>query len=384
MNTKSIIKNLINRKIFWGTLIFIGILAKTFLFPLKTGDYICFLEPWMNFIKAHGYADSLKYRFYDYAPSYIYFLIAIAKIGFNPLYAIKILSVLFEYLAAFFIGKIAYQKYKDNLVIWISLAVVPLLPTILLNSSYLSQCDSIYAAFALGSVCFILKKKQFLSVLFLGLAFAFKIQTAVLLPFFFVMLLRGNVRWYYFILIPAVFILSITPVWFFGRAFTELLNIYLSQADRFRYLTLNFPNIYIWINNDFYEPIRTGGIVLTTALTAYSGWWLSKKHLSFSFESWIKLAFLSAIIIPFILPGMHERYMYLGDILGVLYFLVLRKNIHLPLGILLVSTYSYVRCSRYNGVLPLEPAFFVYLSVIIFTSIDFITGLKKETNENRK
>jgi hypothetical protein len=37
----------------------------------------------------------------------------------------------------------------------------------------------------------------------------------------------------------------------------------------------------------------------------------------------------------------------------------------------------------FNDALPLEPAFFVYLPVIIFTSIDFVTGLKKEGDENR-
>lgn len=143
----------------WLVLICAGVIIKAILLPVKTGDYNFFLEPWINFIKAHGYEHSLKYGFYDYAPSYIYFLIAIAKIGLNPLYSIKIISVIFEYIAAFFIGKIACQKYKNNLMVWISLAIVPLLPTVLLNSSYLSQCDSIYAAFVLGSIYFLLKKR---------------------------------------------------------------------------------------------------------------------------------------------------------------------------------------------------------------------------------
>lgn len=143
-----------------------------------------------------------------------------------------------------------------------------------------------------------------------------------------------------------------------------------------------FPQHLHLDKNDFYEPVRMVGVALTATLTLGAGWWLSRKQFPFSYESWIRLAFLSAIIVPFILPGMHERYMYLGDVLGVLYYLVFRKNIHLPLGILLVSTYSYIRCSRYKDVLPMEPAFFVYLLTIIFTSIYFVTGLKREINEN--
>jgi len=369
------IKNLI-----WIVLIVISLLIKTFLLPVRTGDYIGFLQPWIGFIKSHGYFSSLHYGFYDYTPSYIYILIAITKIGLNPLYSIKIVSIVFEYLAAFFIGKIAFQKVKNNQVIWISLAVIPLLPSILLNSSYLSQCDSIYSAFVMGSIYFIFQRNQFLSVLLLAIAFAFKMQTAFILPFFFVMMLRGNIRWYYFCLIPIIFIISITPTWLYGRPFTDLIKVYIAQTDRFRFLTLNFPNLYIWISNNYYEQVKILGIILTSALTVFTGFWLRRKQIVFSFETWIRLAFLSAIVVPFILPGMHERYMYLGEILGVLYYLVIRKNIHLPIGILLVSFYSYIRCSRFNDILPMAPAFFIYSLIIILTVNDLIKNLKTESN----
>ena len=364
----------------WIALIIIGFIVKIVLLPVQTGDYIGFLQPWIGFIKSHGYFSSLHYGFYDYTPSYIYILIAITKIGLNPLYSIKIVSIVFEYLAAFFIGKIAFQKVKNNQVIWISLVVIPLLPSILLNSSYLSQCDSIYSAFVMGSIYFIFQRKQFLSVLFLAIAFAFKMQTTFILPFFFVMMLRGNIRWYYFCLIPIIFIISITPTWLYGRPFTDLIKVYIAQTDRFRFLTLNFPNLYIWISNNYYEQVKILGIILTSALTVFTGFWLRRKQIVFSFETWIRLAFLSAIVVPFILPGMHERYMYLGDILGVLYYLVIRKNIHLPIGILLVSFYSYIRCSRFNDILPMAPAFFIYSLIIILTVNDLIKNLKTESN----
>ena len=76
---------------------------------------------------------------------------------------------------------------------------------------------------------------------------------------------------------------------------------------------------------------------------------------------------------------MNERYMYLGDISGVLYWLVLRKKPLIPLGIWLISFYSYIRCSRFNDVLPMEPAFFVYFAVLFFTIIDFIQHLENES-----
>ena len=376
---KTTFSEMLLHKRFFYFLLILGVLVKLALFPVRTGDFVGFLQPWLNFIETHGYFSSLKYGFYDYTPSYIYILIIIAKTGLNPLFLVKIVSIVFEYVAAFYIGKLATLKVKSSKIVLISLAVIPLIPTVILNSSYLSQCDSIYSAFVLASVYYLLKKKQLLSVILLGFALAFKMQSIMLLPFFFVMLLKGNIRWYYFLVVPVIFIISLIPAWFFGRPFSELINVYVSQTNHYQFLTMNFPNLYIWINNDFYEPVKVGGVIFTFFFTLISGVWLSSKRFIFDDERWLQLAFLSAILVPFLLPGMHERYMYLGDLLGVLYFMVFRKNIHFTLGILLVSLYSYIRCSRYNDILPMWPAFFVYLSVIVLVIIDFFKSFKRQT-----
>lgn len=381
ISNQQIYKILSSKKVLIS-LIFIGLITKLFLLPVKTGDYIVFLEPWIKFIKTHGYFSSLKFNFYDYTPTYIYVLIFIAKTGLNPLISIKIISILFEYAAAFFIGKIAVLKTRNKTILLSSLAIVPLLPSVILNSSYLSQCDSIYATFVVASLYFILKDRQFLSALLLGIAFAFKMQTAIILPVFFVLMLRKKINWYYFLLIPAIFIISILPTWLYGRNFADLLEVYMLQTNRYPFLTLNFPNIYIWINNAFYDPVKLIGIVFTTILTIVGGLVLSNKKYNFSFEQWIRFAFLSSIVVPFILPGMHERYMYLGDILGILYFLVLKRNIHLPLAIASVSFYSYIRCSRFNETLPMYPVFAVYFLVVILVASEFIITLKHDSRKN--
>ena len=366
---------------FWIALIVVGILLKLILFPFETGDYWFFLHPWINFIKEHGYFSSLQYKFYNYAPSYIYILVLIAKTGLNPLYSIKIASVLFEYLLAFFIGKTICLKYKNKLFIWISLAVIPLIPSVLANSSYLSQCDSIYSAFTVGSIYFLLKKQPWISALFLGVAFAFKMQTLLLLPFFFVMMLRNHIKFYHFLMIPTVYFVSILPVFFMGRPLDELITVYLTQAGHYKYLTMNFPNLYIWINNDYYEIAKYIGLVVTFLITLFVGILLSRKKYEFTFDRCIQFAFLSAVTTPFLLPGMHERYMYLGDVLGVLYFFIARKNIGFPAGIILVSLYSYVRCSRYHDVLPEAPAFFFYLFILTGIIWDFKRSFKKKTEQ---
>ncbi len=368
-------------KIFYIILILIGVAIKFSLLNIKTGDYVGFLEPWLKFIETNGYEKALRHNFYDYSPAYIYFLVLIAKLGINPLYSVKILSIIFEYILAFFVGKTAQLKTKNNAVVWISMAVIPLLPSILLNSSYLSQCDSIYSTFIMVAIYFSLKEKSFLSVLCLGLSFAFKMQGVFILPFFFIMMLRGKIPFYYFFIIPTVYLISLLPTWYYGRPLSDSLLTYLAQTDRWGFLTMNFPNFYIFIDNSYYEIAKAIGVGITFVFTLLFGLWFAQKKYFFTFDDWIRLAFLSALIIPFLLPGMHERYLYLADVLGILYFLVFRKNIVLPIGVLAISFYSYTRMSRFNEILPMEPAFFIYLLIIIFVSIDFIKSFKASNHE---
>jgi Gpi18-like mannosyltransferase len=363
-------------KYFWLACIFLGLIVKAYFLPLKTGDYVVYLKPWIDFIKAHGYFSALQYDFSNYTPAYLYFLTLVAKIPVDPVFVIKIFSIFFEFLAAYFLGKIICLKYHNSLILWISLAVIPWLPTVMLNSSYLSQCDAIYASFVVGSIFYALKNRQFLSVLLLGVAFAFKMQAVFVLPFFFVLLLRKEIKWYYFLIVPAVYVVSILPAWFFGRSFVELISLYFSQAGYYRLLTMNFPNIYIWFSGADFDTFSVAGILFTVLLTLTVGFWLRSPKITFTIETWIKFIFLSFIVIPFILPGMHERYMYLADIFGLVYLMFFPKKWYLPLGILLVSTYSYIRCSRFNEVLPMQPAFFVYLLVIVLTFYDFVESLK--------
>lgn len=347
-------------------IILLGIALKLTLFPVRLGDYNVYLEPWVNFIKSHGYFNSLQYDFYNYTPPYIFILIVIAKLGFSPLYSIKIVSVIFEYILAYYIGKIIYLKYLDKKWILTSLALVPLIPTVILNGAFWGQCDSIYSTFVVMSFYFLLQKKNFLSLLFLGIAFSFKAQTAFIFPLFFLFFIQGKIKWYYFLLLPFVYVVLVSPAWFFGRNLIDLFMIYVTQSNYFQGLTIYFPNIYVWISDDYYSVGKISGLIVTTLTIVVLGFWLKSAKKDFDLEVIVQIALLSVIITPFLLPGMHERYLYLGDVIAVLYFFVCRKNLQITIGILSVSFYAYLCCSRFKDVLPLWPAFFVYFFVILF------------------
>lgn len=379
-----VLQSLFRNKKFLALLILAGLLIKLLMLPFfpNPGDYTFFLKPWVEFIRSHGYWQAFRFEFANYSPPYLYFLLGIAKQGGEPLIPIKLVSICFEYVAAWFIGRIAYQKYKEDWVRWCALAVVPLLPTVLINSSYWGQCDSVYASFLVGSIYFVLRKRSFLSILFLGISFSFKLQAVLLFPFYFVLLLRNRVKWYYFLLVPAVYLISLLPAYCAGRPLTELLSVFISQSEYYESLSLQFPNLYMWISDDHYETVKWIGILFTFLFTLLMGGLLAKKcRTELTNDYLVRLALLSAVIFPFLLPGMHERYMYVGDLLAVAYIMYFPRKFYNALGIPLISLFSYALCTslnesliRYLGV----PVTIFYICVIGLLIRDFYLSSLKE------
>jgi len=351
----------------WLAVVIIGLILKTLFFPIRLGDYNTYLEPWVEFIKNNGYFASLKFNFYNYSPSYIYILILIAKIGFNSLYIIKIVSIIFEFILAYFAGKILLLKYKNKIVFLISAAIIPLIPTIFINGAYWGQCDVIYTTFVVAGIYYSLINKQLTSTILLAIAIAFKIQAVFILPYYFILLLFGKTKWYYFLTIPIVYLISVLPAWLYGRNITDLFSIYLNQSDYYQSLTMFMPNIYVWFEDADYKTFKSAGIILAAILTIVSGIYLKSKKIVLNHDNLILLAFASLIITPFILPGMHERYLYSGDAFAFVFLFWFKQNIRIPLAIWTVSFYAYLSCSRLKELLPLWPAFFVYLTAIILT-----------------
>ncbi len=352
-------------RLYWLIIIIAVLLLKTLFLPIKLGDYNTYLGPWVEFIKNNGYFASLRYDFYNYSPSYIYILILIAKTGLNSLYMIKIISILFEFVLALYVGKILFLKTKIQMLYWLSAAILPLIPTVFLNGAYWGQCDSIYTTFVVVGIYYSLINKHFISVVLLAVAIAFKAQAVFILPYYFTLLLFGKTKWYYFLTIPIVYFISIMPAWLNGRYLTDLFSIYLNQSDYYQSLTMFMPNIYVWIQDADYSTFKLVGIITTTALTIFSSIYLKYKNFELNIDNLILLAFASVIFTPFILPGMHERYLYLGDVLAFIFLLWSKNNSRIPFAIWTVSFYAYISCSRLKEFLPLWPAFFVYLTAII-------------------
>ena len=335
----------IEKKPFWRyslyLLILLGLAIKIFLFRFQYVDYGFYLSSWMEEIEEMGLSGSLKSGSFNYTPMYIYILGLLTKIDIYTLYSIKIVSVLFEYILAFFIGKLIFLYSKQKHSILLAMAIVPILPTVILNSSFMSQCDSIYACFTIASLYFLFSEKKITAMLLLGIALSFKLQAICVLPFYFVYMLRGNIKWYYFLLIPLVYICSVIPAWISGRPFLDLLTIYASQSSYNVELVKNVPNIYQWLPST--DIVKYIALILICISSILSCLILAKKKYIFSLGTQYQLIFLCFVVYPFFLPGMLERCLYLADVWTLVGVCVSIRYLFPAIGILFISLYSYVR-----------------------------------------
>ena len=377
-------------------LILIGIIAKLSLFQFQYVDYGFYLSAWMSEIEEMGLDGALKDGSFNYTPMYIYILGLLTKIDIYTLYSVKTVSILFEYILAFFIGKLIFLYSKQKYSVLLALAIVPILPSVILNSSFMSQCDSIYACFTVASLYFLFREKKISAMILLGIAFSFKFQTVCILPFYFIYMLKGNIKWYYFLLIPLVYICSVIPAWLSGRPFLDLLTIYVSQSAYNAELVKNVPNIYQWLPAT--DLVKYAALALITIFSMIGCFTLAKKKYIFDLATWYQLIFFSLVAYPFFLPGMLERCMYLADVWTLVVVCISFKNIFPAVGVLFISFYSYVRTlymfsfspqSIYpSGVfsifeyLPWGVMTVLYTLVIIYILKILITFLNSERNKS--
>src|SRR5918998_196022 len=173
----------------WGVGIFLAAVLRFSLFNFETNDYTRFISPWYDFIVSNGGFSALKYNFSDYTPPYLYMLTLATYLPLPKLYAIKLVSILFDFLLAFFVLLIVKLKYESRVVGLFSFFATLFAPTVFFNSALWGQADAIYTSMLLGSIYFAIRRRAFFSLLSFSVALSFKLQAVFLFPLFVVLLL---------------------------------------------------------------------------------------------------------------------------------------------------------------------------------------------------
>ncbi|OLE52588.1 MAG: hypothetical protein AUG51_17585 [Acidobacteria bacterium 13_1_20CM_3_53_8] len=359
----------------FGAGLVLAVMVRVSLFNFQSGDYVSHMTHWYDFIVSHGSFRALGYNFSNYTPPYLYLLALATNLPVQKLYAIKILSIIFDFPLAVFVALVVRLKYEDKLV-WASAFFVTLFaPTVIFNSALWGQTDAIYTMLLLGSIYFLLKERPFASILFLSIAFSFKLQTIFLLPVFFSLTWRKRIHPKMFLLIPAVYILMILPAWMAGRPLGELLVIYMHQGDvNYQALTLNAPNFYQWLP-DSSELFGKFALFFGCAMIYLFCLLAIKSEEVLTDELIIKLSLVSLILVPFFLPSMHERYFFPADVFAIVYAFYFPRYFFVPLAVILSSLLSYFPFLFGQPVIELPKVAILMGIVLTFVVTDLIRTL---------
>ncbi len=326
-------------------ILLLALLLRKQLLPIHSADYNVYLSPWYDFIKSHGGIKALKYNFSNYNEPYLYLLVIATYIPLAKITAIKSISIFFDLVLTGFVYLIVRIRYEKSYLPIIAALIVLFLPTVFINSSLWAQSDSIYTSFTLGGLYFLLRKKPFWAFIFFGAAFAFKLQAIFLFPLFLVLWMVGEIRFRYLFIIPLVYVVAIFPAYLLGRNFVDMLTLYFTQAGYpSNSLSLNAPNLFQLIPVPVQQllPWNHAGVVLTLSVVLILCFVVLASKRKMTSEITLKLALAFVLIVPFLLPEMHERYFYLADILSLVYAFYFPKYFYVPILVQLCSLESYM------------------------------------------
>lgn len=304
----------------------------------QTMDYQAFLSRWYSTLESGGFS-AFKEQFADYNYPYLYLIWVLTVLNIPSLVGIKALSIVFDFVLAFFAYRIVGLRTDRFSLRALAFSVVVLLPSVIANSAYWGQADGIYSAFALGGVYFLLRAQRdgithrayvmnsLWACVFFGVSLSFKLQAVFVLPVLVWLLLRGRLPWYTLAAIPAVFVAAVIPAVAVGAPWSEALSVYLNQTGSYKKLTLGAANLYqlIPIEGDA-TWLAHLGIGLAAGIIALFLAWSLWKRPPVTASSILVVATASAVIVPFMLPAMHDRYFYTVEVLSVVmaFYLPLR------------------------------------------------------------
>ncbi len=282
-------------------------------------DMNVFLLPWFEDMQINGGFRALGEQVGDYNVLYQTIIALMTYLPLNPMTMYKSLSCGFDFLmaltAAFFVcGERKAPKF--GVLFNVIYAVMLFLPTVVLNSAYWGQCDSMYAYCIMASLILLYKDRYPASFLLLGLAFALKLQAVFVLPFY---------LGFYFVkkrFSLAMFLITLGSLWLSGivaylngRELLAPFKVYMSQTDTYQSMYMCSRSFWLMFGNEYGDFGKYA--ILTTLAACGMGFYLmlaKKKRIDTPVTFFNTVVWFSWICI-FFLPAMHERYAYFLDIL---------------------------------------------------------------------
>ena len=294
--------------------------------PNVSGDVKHAVGPWLDTIRSEGFS-ALAGSFANYNPPYLYLLYLGTLTPLNNLEIIKTIAAVFDLALAAGVAAIAFRLRGGAVVAAIAGVGVLLLPEVFLNSAMWGQADGIFTALLVWSAWGVLTKRFTLAWVLFALAFSVKLQAMFFLPWIALAFLVQRHRWRSVLIgVGALLVISV-PALIAGRSIPSLATIYLDQVGEKKLLAVGVANMYQWVPKQFYSTVFPAGLFFAVAIVAllmvlYLRQVPSPEHLG----PWLlRVAAAVGVLVPFILPAMHDRYFYAGGVLTAICVLIDRR-----------------------------------------------------------
>lgn len=360
------------------------VLALAVRFPMlshQTYDYQDFLSPWVQFFRENGGFRALRQPLGDYNVPYLYFLAAFSYLPISELYLIKALSLAFDLLLAFTGARLARRVFGGPYAYPAVFSVLLLLPTVVLNGAYWGQCDSLYASLTLLALADALEDHPARSVIWLGIAFSFKLQTIFLIPLWCILWYSKRLKFRHLCLFPVSYFAAILPALLLGRPLLSILGVYFQQAGQYHdRLTLNAPSLFALIpygaevNADLLAKLGIGAaFLLVLGLLT----WLFFYRRRLTVQHILTAALILSIGVPLFLPYMHDRYFFLADTLSAVWAVSAYRRAPVPVCVQIASYGGYHAYLTLRYAFPM--AWGAWLMLISLTAVTVSLGLSLRT-----
>ena len=347
-----------------ANVILLALIVRLPLISFKSTDYIWFLSGWYNQIVDKGYKIALEDTSINQVIYSSLIAAAVALFPYYKLLSIKLLSIVFDFILAFFVYKCVGLKYQSKIIPLLAALATLLAPTVLLNSALWGQNDAIYTALLVACLYALLADRQAWAFVAFGLSLSIKLQAIFIAPLFLWLLIKKEVDWRnFFLSLPGYFI-AILPVWLIGVPLDRILLTHIREYGNWVDNKFNMPNLQQWISES-YLPYRLS-IILAIAVVLVIAVFVSKSRLEVAREDLIVyLATLSVIIVPFFLPRMHDRYLFPADIMTIIFAFYRPKYWYVAVLISLTSLNTYLIQQFEIVVIPLKWLVVVPLGIIV-------------------
>ncbi len=257
-------------------------------------------------------------------------------------------------------------------------------PSIFLNSVFWGQYDTWYTAFVLLSIAYAHKSKTIpLAAGFFVFATCCKLQSVFVLPAVSALFFKHwkNENFNLKLLTKTIFVMCVSYFLSIGVSMTQgmpwtgIAQIYSTQSNTFSSLSMNAPNVWSLFPNLNYQTwVKPGlaiGFFIAVLLFVFS---LKKIKLNDPIEQ-LQLCLLSSILMPLLLPKMHERYFIVAEVISLVLAFTGRPLFFISYAFLQFSTVRTYSSYLFNWSRP--PFIFLFLG-LFFICIALIFNLKNK------